>query len=194
MNDIDIESFLNELYMKGQINDSKSINKIDKYLNITPDTGKFLGFLAQLTSAEKILEVGTSNGYSAAWLALCTDEAVQITTIENDSKKISAARENFLSTGLVDKIKIIEGDAPMILSEMTESFDLVFVDMDRKLYSDILEDVIRLTRTKGVIVFDNAVSHKEEMTDVFNYFNGNSQFHSYLAPIGKGEFVALKKW
>lgn len=81
--------------MKGQINDSKSINKIDKYLNITPDTGKFLGLLAQLTSAEKILEVGTSNGYSAAWLALCIDEAAQITTIENDPKKISAARENF---------------------------------------------------------------------------------------------------
>lgn len=194
MDNIKLKQFLNELYKEGQLNDSRSVNKSDKYLNITPDTGRFLGLLVQSISATKILEVGTSNGYSTIWLALCTDDIAQITTIENDSKKITEAKANFLQTSLLHKIRIIEGDASAVLSKVTETFDLVFIDMNRELYSDILNDIIRVTREKGIIVFDNAISHRKEMADIFNYFNNNSQFYSYLAPIGKGEFVIIKKY
>jgi predicted O-methyltransferase YrrM len=66
---MDLDYFLKELEQRGIHNDEIQADRALKYLNITRDTGEFLRVLVRATRASKILEIGTSNGYSTLWLA-----------------------------------------------------------------------------------------------------------------------------
>lgn len=67
--DNDLASFLEEVYEFGVDHDSRTKNHTEKMLNITPDTGLFLSITIQAVRARRVLEIGTSNGYSTLWIA-----------------------------------------------------------------------------------------------------------------------------
>jgi predicted O-methyltransferase YrrM len=64
-----LENLLDELEQFGTTNDSSTSERPRKMLNITRDTGQFLAVLIRATLARRVLEIGTSNGYSTLWLA-----------------------------------------------------------------------------------------------------------------------------
>src|SRR3989338_3705005 len=122
-----IQKLLNELENFGQ--SSKG------YFNIPADTGKFLYNLVLISKAKNILEIGTSNGYSTIWLA----EAVKhnkgrVTTIELAEHKVKHATENFMRANLDNVIKIIHGDALVLIPKLKEKFDFLFIDAVKEDY------------------------------------------------------------
>jgi predicted O-methyltransferase YrrM len=136
-------------------------------LNITPDTGEFLAVLVKAMQARRILEIGTSNGYSTLWLA---DAAASIdgavTTMEMSPQKIAMARQNFERAGLAQRITQREGDAGALLEQLGDgAFDLVFLDSRRSAYLDWWPALKRILRAGGLLVVDNATSHADEMAD-----------------------------
>jgi predicted O-methyltransferase YrrM len=163
-------------------------------LNITPDTGEFLAVLVKAMRARRILEIGTSNGYSTLWLA----DAVasidgDVTTIEMSPQKIAMARENFARGGLENRITQLEGDAGAHLQQLDEeAFDLVFLDSKRSAYLAWWPALRRVLRTGGLLVVDNATSHAEEMAAFIAAVKSDSAFTTSLVPVGKGEFLAVK--
>ena len=82
------------------------------YLNVTTREGRVLRQLAEAMGAKRIVEIGTSSGYSTIWLALAARaNGGKVFTHENDPDKVKIARANFKKAGLDDVITIIEGDA-----------------------------------------------------------------------------------
>jgi predicted O-methyltransferase YrrM len=69
MDDADIRAFLTELYAAGQHNDSQQQERGKKMLNLEPETAQFLNILVRSSRRTRLLEIGTSNGYSTIWLA-----------------------------------------------------------------------------------------------------------------------------
>ena len=82
------------------------------YLNVTAREGRVLRQLTEAVGAKRVVEVGTSSGYSTIWLALGVRAAGgKVFTHEIDPEKIRLARENFKKAGVEDLITIIAGDA-----------------------------------------------------------------------------------
>jgi len=189
-----LKTLLDELAAFGDAHDSDAANRPARMLNITPDTGEFLAVLTKATRARRILEIGTSNGYSTLWLADATasiDGAV--TTVEMAPAKIEMARNNFVRAGLSERITLREGDAGAVLASLDDAaFDLVFLDSQRSAYVHWWPHLKRVLRAGGLLVVDNAVSHAHEMAGFMTAVGADHGFSTSLVPVGKGEFLAVK--
>jgi predicted O-methyltransferase YrrM len=163
-------------------------------LNITRDTGEFLSVLVQATLARRVLEIGTSNGYSTLWLARAA-RAIggAVTTLEISDYKIDLARQNFSRSGLASAITLVQDDAGRVLERTADaSFDLIFLDAERPEYPGWWPHLKRVLRPGGLLVVDNATSHPEEMAPFVALVNADADFTTSLVPVGNGEFLAVK--
>jgi predicted O-methyltransferase YrrM len=190
---MNISNFLGELEKKGLENDSKEKEKKKKYLNITKNTGEFLSILIKMANPKKILEVGTSNGYSTIWIASSAVFAKKIITLEMSPDKFEEAKINFQKTNLDQKITQVMLDASKYLNEVDDKFDLIFLDANRAEYVNYADKIVKLLNPGGVLVCDNAISHAEELSKFFNIIKQKTKLLTYLFPIGKGQFVVFKK-
>ena len=110
-----VASLLQEIEAFGKANDVRATDRSQKMLNVTPDTGEFLSILVRLQPAKRVLEIGTSNGYSTLWLADAVssyDGAVE--TVEMNPEKARLARINFERSGLSRFIHLVEANAAEI--------------------------------------------------------------------------------
>ncbi|MGI4936567.1 MAG: O-methyltransferase [Janthinobacterium lividum] len=188
-----MSKLLGDLAAFGNTHDSDAANRGTRMLNITPETGDFLAVLVKAMGARRILEVGTSNGYSTLWLAEAAGSAGSVTTIERSAAKIAMASANFAQAGLATRIEQREGDAGEILRGLAdEAYDLLFLDSLRSAYLDWWPDLKRVLRKGGLLVVDNASSHPEEMAGFTAVVRADSDFTTSLVPVGKGEFLAVK--
>jgi predicted O-methyltransferase YrrM len=189
-----LKTLLDELAAYGDAHDGDAANRASRMLNITPDTGEFLAVLVRATGARRILEIGTSNGYSTLWLAdaaAAIDGAV--TTVELSPAKIAMAHTNFTRAGLLDRITQHEGDAGAVLAGLDDgAVDLLFLDSQRSAYLDWWPQLKRVLRAGGLLVVDNATSHAAEMAAFTDAVRADDGFTTSLVPVGKGEFLAVK--
>ena len=133
---------------------------------VGPMVGELLYILAKVTRAERVLELGTATGYSTIFLARSfASSRGKLVTIENDPDMAARAAINFHRAGLDQQIEIVVGDAQKKLAEMVESFDFMFLDIEKENYADILPHCHRLLKQGGLLVADN-VGFKD--ADPFN--------------------------
>lgn len=123
--------------------------------------GRVLSMLSQMIQPRRILELGTFTGYSALCLAEGLTSDGTLITIEHNDEMEDAIRRNLSLSPLGEKIQLFIGDAKEYLSSLKTSetlpFDLVFIDADKKEYSDYLHLVLPLMRTGGWILADNTL-------------------------------------
>ena len=193
MND-QLQNLLAELEHFGNANDSATNERSRKMLNITRDTGEFLAVLIRATGARRIMEIGTSNGYSTLWLANAAQEiGSSVTTVEFSDYKIALAKKNFARSGLASFITLIHDNAGRVLERSVDSsFDFIFLDSERPEYPGWWPDLRRVLRPGGLLVVDNATSHPQEMAPFMALVQADSSFTTSLVPIGNGEFMAVK--
>jgi len=123
------------------------------HLNVTTREGRVLRQLAEATGAKRVVEIGTSSGYSTIWLALAVrSTSGKVFTHEIDPKMVRLASENFKKAGVDDVISIVEGDAHETVKQHKEPIDLVFLDADKKGYVDYLHKLLPLVRPGGLIL------------------------------------------
>ncbi|WP_237667984.1 O-methyltransferase [Vibrio toranzoniae] len=183
---------MEDLEQFGIKNDLAQSDKSKKYLNITKDTGEFLSVLVKATGARRILEIGTSNGYSTIWLASALPNDGKVYTIEVNPQKIVEASLNFSQTHTSSKIIQLVGDVTEVLSDVPESVDFIFLDADRKNYVSLADDLLNLLRTGGLLVCDNATSHADELAEFRSWINSQQNLSVSLVPVGKGELLVYK--
>ncbi|ENV3697955.1 O-methyltransferase [Vibrio cholerae] len=183
---------MEDLEQFGIQNDLAQSDKSKKYLNITRDTGEFLSVLVKATGANRILEIGTSNGYSTIWLASALPDDGKVYTIEANPQKIEEASLNFNQTHTSSKIVQLVGDATEVLSNVPESMDFIFLDADRKTYVSLADDLFNLLKTGGLLVCDNATSHADELEEFRAWVSSQQNLSVSLVPIGKGELLVYK--
>jgi len=189
-----LPGLLDELEQFGKANDGATTERARRMLNITRDTGKFLAVLVRATVARRVLEIGTSNGYSTLWLA---DAARAIggavTTVERSEYKVRLATQNFARSGMAALITLLNDDAGAVLGRSADgAFDLVFLDSERSAYVGWWPHLKRVLRPGGVLVADNALSHAAEMAPWVALIDADPDFATSLVPVGNGEFLAVK--
>ena len=189
-----LDSVLAELEQFGKANDASTTERARRMLNITRDTGEFLAVLVRATLARRVLEIGTSNGYSTLWLASAA-RAIggSVTTVEFAEHKIGLAVANFTRAGLTRYISIIHDDGGRVLERSADTaFDLIFLDSERPEYPGWWPNLRRVLRLGGLLVVDNATSHTEQMAPFVALVHADAEFSTGLVPVGNGEFLAVR--
>jgi predicted O-methyltransferase YrrM len=190
----DLAALMAELEAFGQRNDATTTERPRRMLNITRDTGELLSVLVRATGARRVLEIGTSNGYSTLWLASAArDIGGSVTTVEIAEFKRGLASANFARSGLSACISLVSDDASRVLQRSGDaSVDLIFLDSERGEYPGWWPDLRRLLRPGGLLIVDNATSHAREMAPFVALVTADPEFTTSLVPIGNGEFLAVK--
>jgi caffeoyl-CoA O-methyltransferase len=119
--------------------------------------GKLLGFISLMLRPKYILELGTYTGYSALCLSKGLKEGGKLITIERNDELVEFPKRYIAKSGLQDKIKVLTGDARDIIPELPFKFDLVFLDADKKIYSDLYKLFIDKVNPGGFILADNVL-------------------------------------
>ena len=130
-------------------------------ISVSPNVGKLLHLMVQMTGSRRILEIGTLGGYSTIWLARALPPDGVLVSLELRDEYAAVARQNVKRAGLSDLVEIRtcaakEGLAQLAV-EKVDSFDFVFIDADKEGYPDYLAGVLPLCRGGTIIVADNVV-------------------------------------
>ena len=123
---------------------------------VGPVVGELLFILARATAAAKVLELGTSTGYSAIYLGrACHPEQGRVITLEQDAAMAARARANLDKAGLGKRVEVRVGSALELMAKMSGPFDLIFLDIDKESYLPALPQCHRLLKVGGLLVADN---------------------------------------
>jgi predicted O-methyltransferase YrrM len=194
MNEL-LNSLKAELENFGKANDPVHSEHSQRMLNITHETGELLSVLVRAMHARRILEIGTSNGYSTLWLAEAANETGgTVTSVDFSEFKLNLASANFARAGLSSVIKLVHEDAKIVLERLEpDAFDFLFLDSERREYPLWWPHIRRTLRPGGLLVVDNATSHPEEMDPFIALVKADSEFTTSIVPVGNGEFLAVKQ-
>ena len=193
--DLATEKILHQLEQEGAIADAKDGDKKLKLLNLERPTAELIYFLTLGFQRKRILEVGTSHGYSSLWLAqalLQVPESQALLTIERELEKVEKAQQNFVQAGVSKKIKILQGDAIEIIANLPGPFDCVFFDADRLSAPRQLHLLLPKLEQNVLLLADNALSHPEEIAGYLSEFEKLPEFKTTVVPVGKGLHMAYR--
>jgi len=162
---------------------------------ITPEEGRLLRVLTAAAGAKHVVEIGTSNGYTALWFCLALQTTGgKLTTYEIDPYRISMARENFKRAGVSHLVTIVAGDAHKTVTELSEPIDILFIDADKAGYFDYLNKLLTLVRPGGLILAHNTTDLASEMQDYLKAVTTNPALETiFLYKDAGGISVTLKK-
>ena len=165
----------------------------ETYTNIAPENGQFLAILVRSLQARRVLEVGTSNGYSTIWLAAALKETGgRLITLEQDPERAAEARTHLQTCGLDGIVDIRCGNALDAIPACEGTFDLVFLDAEKNEYLRYLELALPNLRTGGLIVADDTLTMRDEMLDYVAFVFSTPQLHSVDIPLDDGVILSYK--
>ncbi|MGB7070885.1 MAG: O-methyltransferase [Pyrinomonadaceae bacterium] len=166
--------------------------------------GRVLSMISKMIRPTVVLEIGTYLGYSALCFAegLADDGKVITLDIQEDTNKV--ARSLVEKTAYAGQIEFHLGNAVDIIPQLTETFDLVFIDADKPNYSNYYDLIFDRVRSGGFIIADNVLwsgnvlkSTKDESTQALHDFNkkvlADTRVTNVLLPIRDGLMVVKKQ-
>jgi len=165
--------------------------------------GSFLHILAKTIGAKRILELGTAIGYSGTWFAHALPEGGQLITVEGNPDTAKMAQANLEKTGVASKVTILVGVAQEVLEDLEGPFDLIFVDINKDGYPDVLGPCIEKLRVGGLLVTDNVLwrgevarTSRSKETKAIREYNErlakDPRMIASILPLRDGVSVALK--
>src|SRR5215471_5522436 len=193
MRDTEIRAFLTELYEIGKQNDAREQERSKKMLNLEPETAQFLHIVIRSSRRTRLLEIGTSNGYSTIWLAWAASlTGGQVISIDHDADKQAKADTNLRRAGLREVVNLRCGDATEIVARLPGPFDCVFFDADRYSAPAQLSLLMPKLTPDVLLLADNVLSHPTEIAAYLKALEALQQFDRVIVPIGKGLSVAYR--
>jgi predicted O-methyltransferase YrrM len=167
--------------------------------------GQLLKFLVEMIQPKTILEIGTYTGYSAIAMAESLPENGILTTIDTNVELEKMIDSFVCKAELKNKIVQLTGNALEIIPTLNESFDLVFIDADKRNYKNYLDLVIDKVNSGGYILTDNVlwsgkVTLPEDKMDLdtklideYNdYVQSHPKLKSILLPVRDGLYLSRK--
>ena len=167
--------------------------------------GQLLKFLVEMIQPKSILEIGTYTGYSAIAMAEGLPENGILTTIDTNVELEKMIDSFVCKAELKNKIVQLTGNALEIIPKLNQSFDLVFIDADKRNYKNYLDLVIDKVNSGGYILTDNVlwsgkVTLPEDKMDLdtklideYNdYVQSHPKLKSILLPVRDGLYLSRK--
>lgn len=122
--------------------------------------GRVLKMLVRMIKPERVLELGTYSGYSALCLAEgLTSPTAVVHTIEIEDELEDFIREHLAQSPFGERVKLHIGDAAQLLANMGDdaTFDLAYIDANKRCYVDYYELVMSHVKPGGYIIADNTL-------------------------------------
>ncbi|MFH1718102.1 MAG: O-methyltransferase [Planctomycetota bacterium] len=164
------------------------------YLSVSQSDGRLMRMLTESIGAKRVIEIGTSTGYSGLWLALALrSTGGKLITHEIDEGRAKTAKENFKRAGVDDLITVVVGDAHEAVTKYTEPVDVVFLDADKEGYIDYLNKLLPLVRPGGLIFAHNMSRPTPDPRYIEAITKNPKLDTSFLLMDGSGLGVTLKK-
>jgi len=166
--------------------------------------GRLLSLLSKLVKPTHALEIGTYTGYSALCLAEGLVPGGKLISIDPNEETNRFAASFIQKSAYAQCIDVVCGQAAQVLPTLTQHFDLVFIDADKKNYSLYFDLVIDKVNSGGLIIADNvlwsgkviAPTHDAE-TEALHRFNqktaADARVESLLLPVRDGLMVLRKR-
>ena len=157
-------------------------------LTVGEEVGQLLNILAKSLTRPRILEIGTSYGYSGIWLAeAARATGGHVTTLELHNYKAAYAREMAQRAGLDAHIDFLVGDAVALIEGLKGSFDLILLDLWKDMYVPCLEAFYPRLNPGAVVVADNMIfPGGEEVARYGRAVRAKAGITSVLLPVGQG--------
>jgi predicted O-methyltransferase YrrM len=167
--------------------------------------GNFLAMISHMIKPSCILEIGTYTGYSAICLAQGLTPEGKLYTIDVNEELEKMVNGFFTEAQLGEKIKHLVGDAMKLIPQLNEMFDIVFIDADKKNYSNYYDLVFDKVRSGGFIIADNVLwsgkvldldKNRDSDTLLIDAFNkkvhSDKRIEKMLLPLRDGLMIARK--
>lgn len=178
-------------------------------MQISPEQGRFLGFLVGLMGAANCLEIGTFTGYSALSMARAMRPGGRLVCCDVSQDWTAIARDAWARAGVAEHIDLRIGPALDTLAALVDDgaagrFDLAFIDADKENYAAYYETCLTLVRPGGVVAVDNVLwggsvadpGRDTPETEAIRALNravfGDARVDACLVPIGDGLTLARK--
>lgn len=166
--------------------------------------GRVLSMLSKMIKPTSILEIGTYTGYSAICLAEGLQQGGTLHTIDINAELEDMARKYFEKAGISKQVEYHIGNALEIIPSLTTSFDIIFIDADKKNYGTYYDLVFDKLNTGGYIIADNVLwsgkvidGSADSDTKAILEFNKrvqeDSRVENVLLPVRDGLLIARKK-
>ncbi len=166
-------------------------------LPVGEEVGMFINNLAKSANSNTILEIGTSYGYSTIWLAEAAKaNGGKVITLEISPEKAAYARQKAEDAGLAEFIDFRVGDAIESITNATETFDFVLVDVWKELYLPCFDLFFPKLKTGAWVLADNMIFPPHSLPEAIAYRNRireTNAFDTVLMPIGSGIEVSFLK-
>jgi len=177
----------------ARAHDAAQSDRLARFRNVEPETAELLGVLVRATRARRVLELGTSNGYSTIWLADAAEATGgALTSVEIDPARTALARANLARAGLT--AELVTGDAAETLRVSGDGvWDVVFLDAERPAYAGYWPELLRVLRPDGgLLAIDNVLSHAAEVAEVTALIAAEPAVTTVLIPIGAGVGLVVR--
>ena len=179
-------------------------------MQISPEQGQLMALLVQLMGAKKTLEIGVFTGYSALAVALALPVDGKMIACEISEAHTAIAKDFWGRAGVSEKIDLriapaLETLEKLIAEGETGSFDLAFIDADKRSYENYYERALTLLRPGGLILIDNVLwsgkvtdpTITDKQTQAIREFNQkihqDSRISLSVMAIADGLTLALKR-
>ena len=186
---------IHNLYREFIKYDATQSDRLNRYRNIEPESAQFLAMLIRIQQSKRILEIGTSTGYSTLWLADAAQVTqARVTTIEIDAERTRQAQDYAKELELDHVIDFKVLDAQIFLNESTEQYDFILLDAERDAYLsywNILRNMIN--HSGAVLIVDNVISHAAEVKSFICEVKKDSRFMTTTLALGTGLFMVSFK-
>lgn len=156
--------------------------------------GRILKMICRMVQPHRVLELGTFTGYSALCFAEGMAPDGEVHTLEIDDEVEDFAREHFAQSPYGDKVKMFIGDALETIKTLTDTYDLVFIDANKRDYLRYYEAVLPLVRPGGIILADNTLWDGKVVTEPDSrdpQTVGIVEFNNFVATDDRVEKVIL---
>lgn len=162
------------------------------YYNVARPTASLLFFLARMLRPKEIVEVGTSNGYSALVLGAAVQPfGGRVLTIERNGRLVEEARRNVLDAGLQDVVTVSPGSAYKVLQRIAGPVEFVFLDATKQEYLGYFERLRPKLAPRALFAADNMLSHSEELRDFTHAVLQDEGLTGTIVPVGLGLLVSM---
>jgi predicted O-methyltransferase YrrM len=184
---------LSELQDWGRAHDAQQPDWAKKMLNLKPETALMVSIIVRSSRRTRLLEIGTSNGYSTIWLAWsAAAQGGRVISIDHNAEKLALADANLRRAGLRHIVDLRHGDATEVVRTLAGPFDFVLFDsVQVKPYTQLQLLLPKLT-DDALVLADNVLSHPKEMEPYLSIVAAPDAFDHVIVPVGKGLSVAYR--
>lgn len=170
---------------------------LEGHWSLSPEAARFLYLLARIGNCWRMLEVGTSIGYSTLHLALAASESGgQVTSIDASSERQTQAAAHLEEAGLAGASTLLTGDALATLEKLQGEgahFDLMFLDARKSQYLEYFRFAETLLVPGGILLADNTRSHRKQMLDFIEAVTSASGWVTSELDTPSGLILARKR-